>query len=214
MGGFGSGRRSGGGTTIEACRSLDINSLRKAGVLSATWCGIWYWTCDGEPTASISIRGGRNRIVLSYRWRRDDTDWKDIDSVINVHWADCRFGGERPYFRCPGVVNRKVCGRNVLKLHCAGRYYLCRHCYGLTYTSQSEDRWDRALRRANKIRRRLGGESGAASVFPSRPKGMWRKTYERLRSDAFEAEMEAEDRLAFFAARLMKSNHGKRGYWK
>ena len=87
------------------------------------------------------------------------------------------------------------CGRRVAKLHGAGRYFLCRRCYRLAYASQRESGLDRTLRRANKIRRRLGGEPGMAARFPDRPKGMWRRTYDRLRWHVFEAEMAAEDKM-------------------
>lgn len=109
----------------------------------------------------------------------------------------CHFGGERPYFICPGVVNGITCGRRVAKLFGAGRYFLCRHCYNLNYASQSEARWDREMRRANKIRMRLGGEPGTVAPFPERPKGMWRRTYERLMNEAADAEEMAD--LVFFA---------------
>ena len=82
----------------------------------------------------------------------------------------CRFGGERPYFICPGVVNGIACGRRVAKLHGSGRYFLCRHCYRLAHASQSEGGWDRMLRRANKIRQRLGGDPGMAAPFPPKPR--------------------------------------------
>ena len=118
----------------------------------------------------------------------------------------CRFRGARPYFVCPGVVNGITCGRRVAKLYGAGTYFLCRHCYRLAYTSQREDRYDRALRRANNIRMRLGGEPGTASVFPARPKGMHRETYERLQSRVLNAEMLAEERLAILVARLQRSD--------
>ena len=97
------------------------------------------------------------------------------------------YGG--PYFRCPGVVNGVACGRRVAKLYGPGEFFLCRHCYRLTYPSQSEGEGNRAIRRAARIRIRFGGDPGMASPFPPRPKGMWRQTYERLQKEAFEAEV-------------------------
>ena len=109
----------------------------------------------------------------------------------------------RSYFICPGVVNGIPCERRVVKLHGPGRYFLCRHCYRLAHASQSEGAWDRALRRANRIRMRLGGDPGLASLFPPRPKGMWRHTYERLREEAFEAERLADEAFLVQAEKLL-----------
>jgi hypothetical protein len=83
-----------------------------------------------------------------------------VAETVRIVRKPCRFGGTRPYFICPGIVNGIACGRRVAKLHGPGRYFLCRHCYRLAHASQSEDRWDRLLRRANKIRQRF--ESGHA----------------------------------------------------
>jgi hypothetical protein len=108
-----------------------------------------------------------------------------------------------PYFICPGVVNGVACGRRVAKLFGPRRYFLCRHCYRLVHASQSESEWERALRRANRIRQRLGGEPGTVAPFPQRPKGMWRRTYERLRSYAFAVELLADSAFEVRAGRLL-----------
>ena len=102
------------------------------------------------------------------------------------------------------MVNAIGCGRRVVKLYGARIYFLCRHCYRLAYASQREDRYDRALRRANNIRMRLDGESCTASAFPSRPKGMHHQTYERLQSSVLNAEILAEERLVIFLEQLQR----------
>jgi hypothetical protein len=122
---------------------------------------------------------------------------------VAITRVPCRFGGTRPYFICPGVVNGQACGRRVAKLYRPGRYFLCRHCYRLAHASQNEAALDRALRRANKIRKRLGGEPGDCHPFPERPKGMWRRTYQRLFERAMDAELLADDMFAERAARLV-----------
>ena len=108
-------------------------------------------------------------------------------------------------------------GGRIAKLYGHGRYFLCRHCYRLVYASQSEGELDRKLRRANKIKQRLGGEPGLAHPFPDRPKGMWRRTYERLHDQTFEIEMRADEaidlRLAEVATRIDGSSR-KRSFWK
>lgn len=222
MGGLGSGRSSGGGrVTAEACRSIDVNRLRREGVLSAGWSGGWEWKRNGERVSSISMRGGQDRIVLSYRSRIGSEDWQDVEEPVPIRWVPCRYGGQRPFFMCPGVVNGVACRRQVVKLYCAGRYYLCRRCYRLTYASRNEDSCDRALRRANKIRMRLGGEPGYEAMIPRRPKGMWRKTYDRLFVAVIDNEARAEERLTRMAALLLDLDQRletntrklKRGYW-
>jgi hypothetical protein len=215
MGGFGSGRPSGSGrNTVESCRSIDVNRLNREGCLEPGWRGSWQWTRDGEKVASISLRAEVGSLRLSCRVRIGGGEWEAVEENIDIARVPCRFGGSRPYFLCPGVVKGVTCGRRVAKLHGLGRYFLCRHCYRLAYASQSEGGWDRALRRANKIRQRLGGDPGMA--FPDRPKGMWRRTYDRLRDNAFEAEILADQIFAIQAERLVARIDGskrKRKFW-
>ena len=114
-------------------------------------------------------------------------------------------------------MNGNACDRRVAKLYGPGRYFLCRHCYRLAHASQSEDVQRRSMRRAYKIRRRLGGSAGTASPLPSKPKGMWRRTYVRLCEQALDAEERADEALLPHVVRLLaRANNckDKRSFWK
>ena len=209
MGGFGSTRWNLVNTkdTVEANRSLDINKLNRDGCLRPGYRGVWQFTLNGEPVGRIHLRRDDALLRISYRIRQCGGEWRDIEQPTPIVWAPCRFGGARPYFACPGIVNGMACAHWVTKLYNAGSYFLCRHCYRLAYSSRRENRYDRALRRANKTRMRLGGEPGIASLFPDRPKGMHKRTYERLQSKISDAEMLANERLAIFVEQLQRRDH-------
>jgi hypothetical protein len=218
MGGFGSGRPNSGRITAEGCRSIDVNRLHKAGCLRAGWSGGWEWSRDGEKVASINLRAETDQLHLSYRVSIGGSGWEDVGEAVRIVRLPCRFGGTRPFFICPGVVNSMTCGRRVGKLYGPGRYFLCRHCYRLAHASQSENVSDRALRRANKIRKRLGGDASTDAPFPRKPKRMRRQTYERLRAEASDAEQFADRALAIRAERLLARTDKpkpkrKRSFW-
>jgi hypothetical protein len=143
--------------------------------------GNWVWSQNGEEIARIGYRAEEGRFVLNYRVRLYGGDWESIEQPTRLTYTSCHYGNKRPYFICPGVVNGRICGRRVGKLFSGGRYFLCRHCYNVAYTSQSEPRYDRMLRRANKLRMALGGEPGIAHWIAPKPKGMWQRTYQRKR---------------------------------
>ncbi len=129
-------------------------------------------------------------LVLEYTYRRGD--WgvpQDVRQPVFLDWTPCTYGGQRPWFRCAA----DGCGRRVALLYGAGKYFACRHCYQLVYESQREHECDRHRRRAQAIRRRLGGEPDIEGPLPPKPKGMHWRTYHRLRlegrseENAFEA---------------------------
>lgn len=171
-------------TTAEA-RTLDVNGLRRAGALEPGWRGGWQWTRDGERIADVRVESEDGAVTLVYRWRRGEGPWQDVRERVAVSWAPCRFGGQRPFLHCPR------CDRRAVKLYTIGARFLCRACNRLVYPSQRERALDRTLRRANRIRMKLGGEAGMLNPFPMKPKGMHRQTYERLHG-----EVEAAERLA------------------
>ena len=63
-----------------------------------------------------------------------------------------------------------------------------RHCHQLVYASQREQFHDRALRKAQAIRMKLGGSASFFEPFPDKPKGMHWSTCQHL---FFEAEIAA-----------------------
>lgn len=203
MGGFGSGRpRS--TYKIEDHRVLDVSAMYKSGCFAGLRLGSWQWSRDHEVVASVRYRHEDNRLHLEYRFRSGGGDWQEVEETIRIHWRACRFGGRRPYFVCPGVRNGVPCSRSVTKLYGASKWFLCRRCYGLGYASQSEDAYDRALRKANRLRQRLDRNAWGMDTIPVRPRGMWRKTYDRHIEAIMALDEFAKGKLELFAARLLK----------
>jgi hypothetical protein len=132
----------------------------------------------------IIVQVQERQVLLSYRIRRGDENWWDIEEPVPLPWTPCHYGGQRAWFRCPGWG----CGRRMAKLYLGGRYFLCRYCHNLVYESQREDDAARLLTKAQKIRQRLGGSTSLMEPFPDKPKGMHWQTYERLRWMTRESE--------------------------
>ena len=181
MGGQGSGpgSRWNSKKTTESQDRIDIRLLKKWGHLNgSTYFGSWSWSCGGNPTGSINYRVDSERIVLSYRHRVSGGEWESVEQTIRFDRTPCRYGGHRYWFFCPR------CSRRVAVLYGAGKYFLCRHCYDLTYSSQQENLSDRLMRKSRKIRKQLGGGNSLLDPFPFKPKNMHWKTYYRLRNEA------------------------------
>jgi hypothetical protein len=151
MGGSGSGChyhwwRSSKKTTVEDCRHLEANRLMREGILKAgVWHhGGWAWFRDEErkeKTSSIgyevNTQDAAPRMRLSYTLTKKG---EPVDYSIALATTQPRLGGVRWWFICPLVANGRPCNRRVGKLYLppGGRYFGCRHCYDLAYTSSQE----------------------------------------------------------------------------
>lgn len=195
MGGIGSGRRyQGGKDTTSDMRALDVRRLQRDGLLAPGRAFGWRWTRNGEEVASIQIRTEADRVILNYRSRSNGGEWQPMEYPVYLEWTGMHFGGRRVWFRCPA----RGCGRRVAILF-GGSIFACRHCHKLAYECQRETDDDRAARRADTIRQRLGWEPGILNGGGGKPKGMHWRTFERLKA---EHDAYANASLAGMAQRL------------
>lgn len=196
MGGIGSGRHwySDAKDTVNDYQIIDVRRWQRDGFLAPHKSFAWGWNRDGQTVAWIDVRTEPGRVILSYRHRFRGGDWKDATYPVSLEWTPCNFGGQRAWFRCPAMG----CGRRVALLY-GGGIFACRKCHQLAYPSQRESYDDRAARRADTIRDRLGWQPGILNGAGRKPKGMHWGTFERLTAqhDTF-----VQRSLAGFAARL------------
>ena len=143
MGGFGSGRSSGDGKiTVEDCLILNINKLVRDRTLYADLhrTGTLTWTnrVTGATISSVGYEVDTSN--LSIPWLRlfytHTGTGEKVDFKIYLQTTEPNFGGIRWWLICPLMG----CNRRVTKLHSppGGKYFGCRECYDLTYTSCQE----------------------------------------------------------------------------
>lgn len=188
MGGFGSGGHNKKRSHLEGQPRLSARLLKQRGLLadglnaSMTWHDNW-----GRQTAAIEVEGGGQQVTLSYSVRTNDrSPWRKVVEPVRILRLPRAFGGEQVFLACPG------CHRRVMSIALCVGNFRCRACHGLTYASSQESKVDRAMRRANKLRRRLGCEPGLEAAY-WRPKHMRWRTFERIDQQIQAAESEVND---------------------
>lgn len=179
MGGFGSTRWGFHWTrdTTEGLLRLDVRELARAGQLRpGTWSRLW-WTRNGKSAGDINLEAEKDALILTYRIKRlPDRDWQPIRERVSLTSSPCHYGGSRPWFFCPG------CGRRRAVLYSEDGRFRCVKCHDLTYSSTREEPWNRASRRADKLRQKVSAGPGYRSFMP-KPKGMHWNTFERIVSE-------------------------------
>ena len=178
MGGLGSGERwdRNSKDLTESYLTIDVRRLSREGLVSPGQSYRWKWTGNGEDLASVEVRIDAERVNLSYRTRGEDRDdWAAKEYAVTIERTPCHFGGSRPWLLCPVAG----CGRRVAILY-GGPIFACRHCHRLAYRCQRETVDERAARRADKVRARLGWPQGLWSPRGPRRKGMHLRTFTKL----------------------------------
>ena len=170
--------------TTQGCLAIDVRSWHREGRLRPGPCFAHSLTWMWEPTEEIGVLTKADAVYLMFRSRSWQGEYgPTIKQRIPIVWTPCTLGGRRPWFRCEVCTNRGCCGRRVAILYSAGELFACRHCHQLAYASQNETPSLRAIRRARKIRMRLGGGFSFAEPFPEKPA----RTYLRMRAAAGES---------------------------
>jgi hypothetical protein len=141
MGGYGSGWAREKKTPVEDCWVLSVGKLQRDKLVrqglrsyrSMTWTN----TATGDKKASIGYEidtlDADAWLRLRYTLERSG---EAVDYRVRLTTKPLPWGGVRWGFLCPG----RNCGRACRKLYLpnGGRYFACRLCYQLTYTSAQE----------------------------------------------------------------------------
>jgi hypothetical protein len=169
MGGAGSGNnchwwRPSKKTVVEDCLSIDASRWTREGILraGAHRAGLWRWVYHGGRECSI----GYEVLARDMDWPRVRLHYaqtvegrqEPVDYHVCVDTTVPTFGGLRWWFLCPLIVDGLLCERRVGKLYLppCGRYFGCRSCYRLTYTSCQANGQGKAL--ARMVARNLGAD--------------------------------------------------------
>ena len=178
MGGFGSGtwHRSGKRTTLEECNRVELNWMKRTGMLRSGTTGTLSWSCGGEERGSIGFDVWSDFIRFRYRVTPWDAEPYDVARCASFDYTRCHIGGRRLWSLCPD------CRRRVGVLVVSGPRIACRHCSRVIYACQAESRSDRAARKLRKIQRRLGNPDyeNVLDLYLPKPKRMRWRTYDRI----------------------------------
>jgi hypothetical protein len=176
--GWGMGRPSSWyGPSCEGTHSVDLAYLRRNQMLVPGYNGSLIWRRGDSRTGSVGVKATAHGITLTYSSRRLDGDTRHVNELIPFSYTPTRFGGRRQWFLCLS------CRKNCRVIYGSGTYFRCRECCHLRYASQHQPAYQRAIDRANRIRRKMSDDRGSAfsgDPLPLKPPRMRAATYSRL----------------------------------
>lgn len=172
---------------------LDVRRLHRKQLLSPGTSFGWHWSRDGDRIGSIGVTAMETALRLSYTRTPSGSDPKRFEYDVSIERTPCRYGGSRPWFRCPW------CKRRCALLYglSGDGYFGCRLCLRLCYASEAESPIDRCWRQQRKIEDKVGSSL-------RRPKGMKRKTHQRLRDRWLDIEERKDELFTIGFASLVR----------
>lgn len=204
MGGWGSGR-SGGRPTADASKRIDIGWMIRTGrAVPGQWLrGTLSWSSGGLPAGWISYEADMRdldaaELRLSYT-REGEPDRESVKQTVRLVYTLPNYGGRRWWMICPYRHNRV----GKLYLPNGGDRFAGRHAWRLGYQSQRLAHRDRPFEKLFRLQKKLGCDQGyEMGIY--RPKGMWRRTYDRhwQEYEAIERECDFEMALVMDRFRL------------
>ena len=131
---------------VEECKVLPISLFKNAinyviENQGESWGGSVSWSCRGEPAGRISYlvysENDYPKVKLQYKFTESGLE---MDYPISLSHSELTWGAKRWWFTCPLKKDGYQCNRRVGKLYLppGGRYFGCRHCYNLSYSSCQE----------------------------------------------------------------------------
>jgi hypothetical protein len=171
MGGLGSGQyvRAPRHRLTTQLLSIDVRRWKKRGWLEPGQHFLLTWDGDGQQPDVFHVQTQLDALTAVSTKAIGE---KRRAAHVRIVWTPCNLGGSRPWFKCPTAR----CSRRVAILYFDGSF-ACRDCHDLVHASQRLQPLDRALRRAGKIRRRLGWTPGIANGPGAKPKHMHQRTF-------------------------------------
>jgi hypothetical protein len=139
---------------------------------------LWQWDCRDEHKCSIRIEvntldRGQSWMRLSYthEWQGEK---QNADYRLRLTATRPRFGGLRWWFVCPLTVEGEPCRRRLAKLYLPPRcrFFGCRHCHDLTYTSCQKSHQNDTLYRY--MAREMGWDIATTREAMERLSERWR----------------------------------------
>lgn len=183
MGGCGSGRHNGAKKRqVESCLALDVNELCRLAALTDGAAGTLTWECDGTPVAPAVFHAESAAVTFAVEPAAES---RRIEPRLLLASVPAAFGGSRAYFLCPGAG----CNRRVARLYFAKGVFRCRRCHRPLIGVSAKIGLGECGDVPRSCEAALATRCHSLAPSATRPKGMWRRTFDRLQRAALRVEI-------------------------